>query len=71
MITSVTRRDLRESLGASWFGRLTDSEFLRRLYDLETLPSKDPRFLSAAADIAVHREQNNDWPVDWIFDDDR
>ena len=32
-------------------GRMNDLEFLRRLYDLDQLPSHDSRYRSAASDI--------------------
>lgn len=46
-------------------------DFLARLYDIDRLPSRDPRFATAAQDIAQHRLWNNDWPDDWIFEDTR
>lgn len=73
-ITEVTRREIIDSLtagNASWAGRLQEEEFLARLYDLETLPSKDDRFRTAAGDIWKHRTMNNDWSDDWVFYDDR
>ena len=57
--------------GIYWWGRLDESEFLARLYDLEALPSQDPRFASAGEDIWQHRENNLDWENDWIFHDAR
>jgi AbiJ-like protein len=71
MITPLTRRDLRELLGSTWRGRLSDVEFLSRLYDLEQLPSRDYRLNTMAEDIVQHRENNDDWEDDWIFSDDR
>ena len=55
----------------SFFGSLNDIKFLRRLYDLKSLPSNDPRFKDAAGDIWQHRINNHDWDDDWIFDDSR
>lgn len=49
-ISEITRRDIRRSLlreGIAWYGELADTEFLSRLYDLETLPSTDSRFQTA------------------------
>ena len=57
--------------GISWWGRLDESEFLARLYDLDALPSLDPRFATAGDDIRQHRMNNLDWDNDWIFYDDR
>jgi len=45
----------------SWFGKLDDVEFLQRIFDLESLPSHDPRFETASGDIWQHRYNNHDW----------
>jgi hypothetical protein len=73
-ITSLTRRDIIDSILAemvNWHGRLEESEFLSRLYDLRDLPSTDGRFKDAAGDIWQHRVNNLDWDEDWIFYDPR
>jgi hypothetical protein len=73
-ITEVTRRRLVDFFsvsGISWAGRLRESEFLARLYDLTTIPSHDHRISNAAGDIRQHRENWNDWSDDWVFYDDR
>lgn len=73
-ITEVTRRSVIDQLTAgniSWSGRLTDDEFLARLYDLSKLPSHDYRYTNAAGDIYQHCVRNDDWPSDWVFYDDR
>jgi hypothetical protein len=57
--------------GTSWSGRLSESAFLSRLYDLTELPSTDYRFNSALGDIQQHRESFTDWSDDWIFHDPR
>jgi len=55
-----------------WSGVLDDAGFLGRLYDLDALPSDDPRFRTAAGDIVQHRVRNPlDWEDDWIFYDPR
>jgi hypothetical protein len=77
-ITAVTRRDifdfLREDAGP-WWGRLDEVNFLEALYDLDALPSSDPRHATAAAaaaeDIIRHRVANLDWDDDWVFSDSR
>ena len=71
MITPVTRRDLRELLGRSWRGRLTDAEFLSRLYNLGELPSEDDRLPTMGDEVWHHTEANDDFPSDWIFTDAR
>jgi hypothetical protein len=72
-ITEVTRAALLiEVFGEySWYGRLSEIEFLGRLYDLDALPSTDPRFENARADIIQHRYNNYDWEDDWVFSDSR
>jgi hypothetical protein len=54
-----------------WSGALPETEFLARLYDLDELPSHDPRYTTAYQDIVQHRVMNEDWYDDWIFDDPR
>ena len=73
-ITEITRRDLIDLLTAapiSWSGRLTEVEFLNRLYNLDALPSTDDRYETAAADIYQHRVNNYDWADEWVFYDPR
>ena len=57
--------------GVVWSGQLDEVEFLSRLYDLETLPSTDSRYQTAANDIWQHRLNNDDWESDWVFTDKR
>lgn len=52
-------------------GRLTEIEFLKRLYNLQELPSNDPRFSDAEHDIWQHTVNNNDYSIGWIFEDER
>jgi len=55
-----------------WYGRLSELEFLGRLFNLKDLPSTDPRYKTMADDVYIHRVANEgDWPDDWIFDDPR
>ena len=71
-ITEITRRDLFEVLAnVRWSGRLEETEFLRRLYDLDEMPSHDRRHKTATEDIVQHRVANNDWADDWVFSDAR
>lgn len=73
-ITAVTRRDVFDFLQAEagpWWGRLDEVDFLEELYDLDALPSTDPRHLTAAEDIGQHRVANLDWDDDWVFSDPR
>lgn len=74
-ITEITRRDILDGLqveGAAWAGRLEESDFLSRIWNLKELPSTDDRFHDAGGDIWQHRVNNPmDWPDDWIYSDDR
>jgi hypothetical protein len=73
-ISEITRRDIFDAIQLekfAWSGRLEESEFLSRLYDLKALPSSDPRYSDARDDIWKHRVANNDWDDDWVFMDPR
>jgi hypothetical protein len=73
-ISEITRRAIFDELSVSqvsWYGRLSEPDFLSRLYDLSILPSHDRRFDSMKEDIWQHRENNRDWPDDWVFTDAR
>jgi hypothetical protein len=73
-ISELTRRDIIDAMSVekvNWCGRLEESGFLSRIYDLSAMPSTDPRFADAAGDIWQHRVNNFDWDDDWIFYDSR
>jgi len=74
-ITEVTRREIIDHFAltnTAWSGRYEDGDFLGRLgFDLASMPSNDGRFRNAALDIHQHTARNNDWPIDWVFYDDR
>lgn len=72
-ISEITRRDIFDCLRSeNWHGRLEETEFLSRIFNLKALPSNDARFLDAAGDIWQHRVNNpGDWDDDWIFKDPR
>ena len=74
-ITNTTRRDIFDFIQAEgiwWSGRMTEPDFLARLFDLERMGSFDDRFKNAAGDIWQHRVNNtNDWEDNWIFGDSR
>jgi len=74
-ISEVTRRaifDVFEMNAVAWAGRLSEVDFLSRIYDLTTTPSNDHLFDDAAGDIHQHRVNNpQDWPDNWIFEDRR
>ena len=85
-ITEVTKRDIRDVFCGGfdvlelfetkkatyiYYGRLTEVDFLKKIYPIDTMPSTDSRFPNAGADIWQHTVNNDDWEPDWIFDDDR
>ena len=55
----------------SYHGRLSEIDFLKRVYDLADLPSNDRRFSDAETDIWQHTVNNYDWDEDWVFTDRR
>jgi len=66
---SIINRMKRDKL--IWNGLLTQPDFLEPLYDLNKLPSTDSRFDDANGDIWQHTVNNDDWDLDWIFNDNR
>jgi hypothetical protein len=66
-ISQLTRRDIIDAIVVeeiNVYGRLKETEFLSRVFDLQQLPSTDPRFKDAAGDIWQHRVNNEDWSND-------
>jgi hypothetical protein len=55
----------------NYFGRLEEIEFLKRLYDLKSMPSLDSRYPYAESDIWQHTVNNDDYPFCWVFEDER
>lgn len=73
-ITTITRRNIADAIiiAKLWYhGRMTEPDFLSRLFDLNRLPSKDYRYSNAYDDIHKHMVMNNDWEPDWVFTDNR
>lgn len=70
-IVDLSRADNNNIIKINYYGRLEETTFLSRLYDLERLQSTDHRFKNAADDIRQHRINNNDWDDNWIFFDPR
>lgn len=52
-------------------GRLSELDFLKRVYDLKALPSNDSRFDDAEGDIWQHTINNDDFENGWVFEDER
>lgn len=74
-ISEITRRDIFDRLrlnNVDWSGRLSESAFLSRLYDLKALPTTDRRCATMYDDVVQHRENWDDWNGrDWVYDDAR
>ena len=74
-ISEITRRNIFDFIqieNFTYFGRLDESDFLSRVFDLNSMPSNDSRFDNAAGDIWQHRINNpDDWPDNWIYNDAR
>lgn len=73
-ITALTRRNIADRIvvdGFQWSGRLGEAEFLARVFDMDSVPSTDSRFETAADDIFQHRVRNLDWDDDWVLRDGR
>ena len=73
-ISQITRRDIFDAIRVEniwWAGKLDETEFLSRIYDLDNMSSTDSRFPDAAGDIWQHRVNNHDWDDHWIFIDER
>ncbi|PWT71228.1 MAG: hypothetical protein C5B59_18455 [Bacteroidetes bacterium] len=69
-----TRRNILDAFlitRITWYGNLDQRTFLGRLYDLTHLPSNDSRYETASEDIQRHTVLNDDWPVEWVFTDNR
>ncbi|MDO8489900.1 MAG: abortive infection family protein [bacterium] len=73
-LTRLTRKDIIDELRLHdiiWYGRLGEVDFLKRIFDLENLPTTDSRCKNMEGDIWKHRIANNDWDDFWVFSDDR
>ena len=85
-ISEITRRDIfnlflygidkntdfgTELLHYNYSGKLSELDFLKRIYNLEQLQSYDGRYLNAEGDIWQHTVNNDDYQKGWAFDDER
>jgi|GEM_PF-1715090 len=71
-ISQITRRNIFDEIKINfirWHGRLDEVEFLKRIYNLQELPSNDSRHKDMEGDICRHRVMNSDWDDDWVFGD--
>jgi len=73
-ITNVTRQHIADEMHIAklWYhGNQTEPDFLARLFDLKSLPSRDYRYNNAYDDIYQHMVNNTDWDYNWIYTDPR
>lgn len=73
-ITNVTRQHIADEvlIAKLWYhGKQTEPDFLARLFDLKSLPSRDSRYDNAYDDIYQHMVNNTDWDYNWIYTDPR
>lgn len=85
-ITKITKRDIidlfrngfevyelfeTKAIRYFYWGRFEEIEFLKRLYDLSSLPSTDSRYKDAEGVIWQHTTNNDDYPFCWVFEDER
>ena len=73
-ITTVTRQHIADEMQIDklWYqGRQSEPDFLGRIFDLQSLPSRDIRYSNAYDDIYQHMVNNNDWDENWIYSDPR
>lgn len=54
-----------------YYGRVEEIDFLKRLYELDKMPSSDSRFPNAEAEIVQHIVNNSDYIECWVFEDRR
>lgn len=66
-VTDITRRHISDemTIGKLWYhGNQAEPDFLARIFDLKSLPSRDYRYTNAYDDIYQHMVNNNDWDED-------
>jgi hypothetical protein len=69
-ISEVTRRNIIDYLllrKYPFHGRLDIISFLKRIWDLSSMPSTDHRFKDAEGDIWQHMVNNYDWEHDYLL----
>jgi hypothetical protein len=69
-ITEVTRRNIINYLllrEYPFHGKLDILDFLKRIWDLSSMPSTDSRFVDADGDIWQHMVRNVDWEYDYLL----
>ncbi|MEK4731376.1 AbiJ-related protein [Paenibacillus sp. FSL L8-0641] len=70
-ITQITRKNIvKEILSLGYIeGDMNLIDFLKRTWDLDSMPSTDSRFFNATGDITQHMIANDDWSFQELFED--
>lgn len=78
IISDLSKRDIFDLLRVGlyelefqYFGKYSEIAFLNRIINLDDLPSFDSRFSNMKQDIRQHTINNDDWDIDWVFEDER
>jgi len=74
IITDITRQDIFDEIQVkqiNYCGRLSELDFLKRIFNLDNVPSNDYRFKTFEGDLFQHTVNNDDWENYWIFTDSR
>lgn len=74
MIKRKTKKNILDHFNMdniNFSGRMSDIEFLQRLYRLEDMESYDSRYQNALRDISQHTVNNNDYDGNWPFQEGR
>jgi very-short-patch-repair endonuclease len=69
MITNITKRKLIDELilKGNIQGNLDIADFLKRIWDIDNMPSTDSRYKTATQDIWQHYERNDDWTTEYLY----
>lgn len=73
-ISKSTRQNIFDSINIEniyFAGDMNPVDFLNRIFTLKELPSSDSRFKDAEGDIWQHTINNDDWEMNWVFQDSR
>lgn len=69
-ISEITRRDIIDYLlmrQIPFHGSIDIVSFLKRIWDLSSMPSTDSRFSNAEGDVWQHMINNDDWEYDYLL----
>ena len=73
-ITLITRKNIFDIFrleNIRYYGECSELDFLKRIFNVDEVPSYDYRFTSFEGDFRQHTINNNDWDEDWVFSDER